>query len=74
MPAMQSNKLAKGAHARVVSRRLVCVFSGVGSHRFERSLPEQAVDKRQCGCVIEHEPVIARQRYAKSAQVSQTVA
>ena len=74
MPAMELNKLAKGAHARIVSRRLVCVFPSARPHRFERGLPEQAIDKRQGGRMIKHKPVIARQRYAKSAQFSLTVA
>ena len=46
MPAMKSNKLAKGAYAGVVASRWVCVVSNALAHRFERGLPEQTIDQR----------------------------
>ena len=77
MSAMKSNKLAKGAHARIVASRSVCVVSNVRAHRFERSLPEQAIDKRGRRSMIRHEPVVARQRHPELAevrQIAQTIA
>ena len=68
---MKSNKLAKRAHARIVASRSVCVVSDVRAHRFERSLPEQAVNKRGRRSMIKHEPVISRQRDPELAQVGQ---
>ena len=77
MPAMKSHELAERAHARIVSRRPVRVVSNARAHRFERSLPEQAIDKRDCRSVIKHEPVVSRERHPESAEVreiSQAVA
>ena len=69
MPAMKSNKLAKGADAGVVASRSVCVVSNALAYRFERSLPEQTIDKRGRRSMIRHEPVIARQRHPELAEV-----
>jgi hypothetical protein len=68
---MKSNKLAKGADARVVTIRPVGVESNVCANRLERSLPEQAINKGDRRSVIKHEPVISRQRHAELAQVRQ---
>ena len=62
MSAVKSNKLAESAHARVISGRPAGVASNA-SHRFQRSLPEQAIDKRRRGHMINHEPVVSRQRH-----------
>jgi hypothetical protein len=69
--AMKSNKLAKRAHAGIVASRSVCIVSNVRAHRFERSLSEQAVNKRGRRSMIKHEPVISRQRNPELAQVRQ---
>jgi hypothetical protein len=77
MSAVKSNKLSKRAHARVITRHPVGVGSNASTHRFQRSLPEQAVDKRRRRRMIDHEPVVSRQRHAESAEVrevGQTVA
>lgn len=71
MSAMKSNELAKGAHARIVASRSVCVGSNALAHRFERGLPEQSIDQRDCRSLIRHEPVIARQRHPELAEVRQ---
>jgi hypothetical protein len=71
MSAMKSNKLAKSADARIVAIRSVCVESNVCAHRFERSPPEQAVNKRDRRSVIKHEPVVSRQRHPELSQVRQ---
>ncbi len=68
---MKSNKLAKGAHARIAAIRSVWVESNVCAHRLERSLSEQAINKRDRGSVIKHEPVVSRQRHPELAQVRQ---
>ncbi len=62
MPAMKSNKLAKCAHARIVPRRLISVVSNPRAHGLERSLPEQAIDKRRRGRLIIDEPVVPCER------------
>jgi len=67
MSAVKSNELAKRAHARVIASRPVGVASNATTHRFQRSLPEQAINKRRCGRMIHHEPVVSRQRRAESA-------
>ena len=69
VPAMKSNELAKGAHARIVTGRSVFLVSNVRAYRFERGLSEQTVDKRGRRSMIEHEPVIARQRHPELAEV-----
>ena len=69
MPAMKSNKLAKGADAGIVASRSVFVVSNLRAYRFERGLPEQTVDKRGRRSMIEHEPVVARQRHPELAEV-----
>ena len=77
MSAMKSNKLAKRAHARIVASRSVCVVLNACAHRFERSLPEQPINKRDRRSMIKHEPVVSRQRHPELAQVrevAQTVA
>ena len=77
MPAVKSYKLSKRAHARVTASRPVGVASSASTHRFQRSLPEQTIDKRRRRRMINHEPVVSRQRHPESAQVrevSQTVA
>jgi hypothetical protein len=77
MPAMKSNELAERPHARIVPRRGVRVVSNARAHRFERSLPEQTIDKRGRSGMIKHEPVVSRERQPESAEVrkiSQTVA
>ena len=71
MSAMKSNKLAKGAHARVAAIRTDRVESNVCAHRLERSLPEQAINKGDRRSVIKHEPVVSRQRHPELAQVRQ---
>jgi hypothetical protein len=71
MPAMKSNKLAKGADARIVASRSVLVVSNLRAYRFERGLPEQTVDKRGRRSMIKHEPVVARQRHPELAEVRQ---
>ena len=70
MPAMKSNELAKGADAGVVASRPVRVGSNALAHRFERGLPEQAIDQRGRRSLIKHEPVVARQRHPELAEVS----
>jgi hypothetical protein len=77
MPAMKSNELAERAHARIVPGRAVRLLSNARAHRFERSLPEQTIDKRGRSGMIKHEPVVSRERHPESAEVreiSQTVA
>jgi hypothetical protein len=78
VPAMKLNELAERAHARIVPKRgharivprpLGRVVSNARAHGFERSLPEQAIDKRRCGRVIRDEPVFARERNPESAEV-----
>ena len=71
MPAMNSNKLAKGADAGVVASRSVRVVSNVRTYGFERGLPEQTVDERGRRSMIKHEPVVARQRRPELAEVRQ---
>ena len=71
MSAMKSDKLAKRAHARIFARRQVCVVSNPRAHRFQRSLSEQAINKRGRGRMINHEPIISRQRHPELAQVRQ---
>jgi len=71
MPAMKTNKLAKGADARIVASRSVFVVSNVRAYRFECGLPEQPIDKRGRRSMIRHEPVIARQRHPELAEVRQ---
>ena len=77
MSAMKSDKLAKRAHACIFASRQVFVGSNARAHRFQRSLSEQAINKRDRGRMISHEPVISRQRYPELAQVrrvGQTIA
>ena len=69
MSAMKSNKLAKGADAGVVASRSVRVASNALAYRFERGLPEQTVDERGRRGMINHKPVIARQRHPELAEV-----
>ena len=69
MPAMKSNKLAKCAHARIVPRRLISVVSNPRAHRLERSLPEQAIDKRRRGRLIIDEPVVPCERNPELAEI-----
>ncbi|MGB7976930.1 MAG: hypothetical protein WCF81_21855 [Roseiarcus sp.] len=71
MSAMKSNELAKRPDARIVARRSVCVVSNVRAYSFERGLPEQTIDQRGRRGLIEHEPVIARQRHPELAEVSE---
>jgi hypothetical protein len=71
MSAMKSNKLAKRAHARLVARWSVRVVWSARAHRFERGLPEQAINKRDRRSMVKDEPVISRQRHAELAQVRQ---
>ena len=71
MSAMKSNKLAKRAHARIAGSRPVSVVSNAGADRFERSLSEQAINKRCRRSQIKHEPVVSRQRHPELAQVRQ---
>jgi hypothetical protein len=71
MSAMKSNKLAKGADARIVPGRSVCVVSNALADSFERSLSEQTIDKRGRRSLIRHEPVVARQRHPELAEVGQ---
>ena len=77
VPAMKSNELAEGAHARIVPRRPARVVVNARAHRFERGLPEQAIDKRDRSGMIKHEPVVSRERHPESAElreISQAVA
>jgi hypothetical protein len=71
MSAMKSNKLAKRAHARIVARCSVRVVWNARADRFQRGLPEQAINKRDRRSMVKDEPVISRQRHAKLAQVRQ---
>jgi hypothetical protein len=77
MSAVKSNKLAERAHAHIVASRSVCVVPNVRAHRFELSLPEQAINKRDRGSMVRDEAVVSRQRHPELAQVrqiSQTIA
>jgi hypothetical protein len=69
MSAMKPNELAKGADARIVASRPVRVVSNALADSFERGLPEQTIDERDCGSLVEHEPVVARQRHPELAEV-----
>jgi hypothetical protein len=69
MSAMQSNKLGKRAHARIVPWGSVHVVWNARADRFERSLPEQAIDERGRRRMIKNEPVVSRQGHAESAEV-----
>jgi len=67
----------------LAERARACVFAtpvraapDACAHRFQRSLPEQALDQPRRGRMIKHEPVVSRQSHPESAQirkVSQTV-
>ena len=65
MSAVKSNELTKRAHARVTVSRPVGVASNAFTHRFQRSLPEQAIDKRRRRRMVDHEPIVSRQRHAR---------
>jgi hypothetical protein len=69
MPAMKTNELAKRAHTRIVPRRLLCAVSDSRAHRFERRLPEQAIDERSRRRLIADKPVVTRERRPESAEV-----
>ena len=69
MASVQSNELSKGAQARITVGRPVSLASNPFTHRFQRSLPEQAVDERRGRRMVDHEPVVSRQRHAEPAQV-----
>ena len=69
MPAIKSNELAERAHASIVPRRAARVLPNARAHRFERSLPEQTIDKRGRSGMIEHEPVVSRERHSESAEL-----
>ncbi len=69
MAAVKSNELSKGAQAHITVGRPVGVASNASTHRFQRSLPEQAIDERCRRRMVDHEPVVSRQRHAESAQV-----
>ena len=69
MPAIKSNELAERAHASIVPRRAARALPNARAHRFERSLPEQTIDKRGRSGMIEHEPVVSRERHPKSAEL-----
>jgi hypothetical protein len=71
MPAMQSNELAKRAHARIVPRRSIGIVLNSRAHRFERSLPEQPIDKRGGRRLIRDEAVVSRQRRSESTEVGE---
>ena len=67
--AIEPNKLAEGAHARIFVSMPSGVTGGSCVHRLERSLPEQAIHKRGCSRMIEHEPTVLGQGQPESAQV-----
>ena len=69
MAAVKSNELSKGAQARITVGSPVSLASNAFTHRFQRSLPEQALDERRGRRMVDHEPVVSRQRNAKLAQV-----
>ena len=69
MAAVKSNELSKGAQARISVGRPVSLASNAFTHRFQRSLPEQAIDERRRRRMVDHEPVVSRQRHAELAQV-----
>jgi hypothetical protein len=74
--AVKSNKVAKRAHAPILAGP-VGVGSNAGADRFQRSLSEQAIDKRRRSRMIKDEPVVSRQSHPEPAQireVDQTVA
>ena len=76
MAPIKSDKLAKRTYAAVFAT----IPSGVIAsrvHRLERSLPEQAFDKRSRSCMIGHEPIVPGQGQPELAQIreiGQTVA
>jgi hypothetical protein len=67
---VKPNKLAKRAHAPIFASR-VGVALRARSHCFQRSLSEQAIDKRRRRRMIKHEPVVSRQSHPESAQISE---
>ena len=69
MPAIKSDKLAKRTHAPIFARMPSGVIADV--HRLERSLPEQAFDKRSRGRMIEHKPIVSSQGEPESTQIRQ---
>jgi hypothetical protein len=77
MSAIKSDKLAKRTHAPIFASMPSGVAADASIYRLERSLPEQAIDKRTRSRVIEHKPIVSRQGQPESAQireVGQTVA
>jgi hypothetical protein len=68
---MKSNKLAERPHTRIVAIRSVRVASNARAHRFQRSLPEQTINKRDRRGVIQHKPVVSRERHSELAQIRQ---
>ena len=75
--AVKSNKLAKRAHTHIFAALPVGFARNASTDGFQRSLPEQAIDKRRRGRMIEHKSIVSRQCHPESAQireVSQTVA
>jgi hypothetical protein len=77
VPAIQSDELAERAHAPIFMTIPSGVTANARVYRLERSLSEQALDKRSRGGMIEHEPIVPGQGEPKSAQireVCQTIA
>ncbi|HEY1453256.1 MAG TPA: hypothetical protein VGF57_07310 [Roseiarcus sp.] len=77
MSAIKSDELAKCTYAPIFASMPSGVAADATIYRLERSLPEQAIDKRTGSRMIEHEPIVSRQGQPESAQireVGQTVA
>jgi hypothetical protein len=69
MPAIKSDKLAKRTHAAIFASMPSGVMADGRVHSLERSLPEQAFDKRSRSRMIEHEPIVSREGQRESAQI-----
>ncbi len=69
MPAIKSDKLAIRTHAAIFASIPSRVMADGRVHGLERSLPEQAFDKRSRRRMIEHEPIVSREGQRELAQI-----
>ena len=69
VPAIKPDELGERAHTAILASTAFCITADACVHRLERSLPEEAFDKRGRSRMIKHEPVVSRQGQPEPAQI-----
>jgi len=66
---VKPNELTERAHAVVIAKAHIGLLLTTSSNGFQGRLSEEAINKRCCRHLIDHQSVVSRKRYPEASEV-----